>query len=45
MPALITKFLENCNFRVHLGSTLSDPFEQEIGVPQGSILSVTLFRK
>ena len=26
-----------------LSSTLSDPFEQEMGVPQGSILSVTLF--
>ena len=43
MPAFITKFLENRNFRVRLGSTLSDPFEQEMGVPQGSILSVTLF--
>ena len=43
MPAFISKFLENRNFRVRLGSTLSDPFEQEMGVPQGSILSVTLF--
>ena len=43
MPIFISKFLENRNFRVRLGSTLSDPFEQEMGVPQGSILSVTLF--
>ena len=43
MPVFISKFLENRNFRVRLGSTLSDPFEQEMGVPQGSILSVTLF--
>ena len=43
MPIFISKFLENRNFRVRLGSTLSDPFEQEMGIPQGSILSVTLF--
>ena len=43
MPVFISKFLENRNFRVRLGSTLSDPFEQEMGVPQGSILSITLF--
>ena len=43
MTVFISKFLENRNFRVRLGSTLSDPFEQEMGVPQGSILSVTLF--
>ena len=43
MPEFISKFLENRNFRVRLGSALSDSFEQEMGVPQGSILSVTLF--
>ena len=43
MPVFISKFLENRNFRVRLGSTLSDHFVQEMGVPQGSILSVTLF--
>ncbi|OOZ37989.1 hypothetical protein BOW52_09705 [Solemya elarraichensis gill symbiont] len=36
-------FLNDRNFRVRLGSTLSDTFPQEMGVPQGSILSVTLF--
>ena len=43
MPLFISQFLENRNFKVRVGSTLSDSFEQEIGVPQGSILSVTLF--
>ena len=43
MPVFISKFLDNRNFRVRLGSTFSDPFEQDMGVPQGSILSVTLF--
>ena len=28
---------------MRIGSTLSDTFEQEQGVPQGSILSPTLF--
>ena len=43
MPVFISKFLDNRNFRVRIGSTFSDYFEQEMGVPQGSILSVTLF--
>ena len=36
-------FLSNRNFCVRLGSCLSDLHEQEMGVPQGSILSITLF--
>ena len=43
MPILIKNFLDNRSFRIRLGDTLSDPKEQEMGVPQGSILSVTLF--
>ena len=43
MPMFIHNFLSNRVFRVHLGSTYSDLHEQEMGVPQGSILSVTLF--
>lgn len=43
MPVFISNFLANRNFRVRMGSYLSDAFEQEMGVPQGSILSVTLF--
>ena len=39
----ISAFLNECQFRVRVGDTLSNPHEQEMGVPQGSILSVTLF--
>ena len=39
----IEGFLQNRHFQVRLGSHLSDVFKQEMGVPQGSILSVTLF--
>ena len=31
------------NYNIRLGSTISDNFEQERGVPQGIIISVTLF--
>ena len=43
MPTFIDNFLTDRKFQVRLGSTLSDPFEQEMGVPQGSILSPLLF--
>ena len=43
MPNFISNFLTDRQFKVRVGSTLSDLFEQEMGVPQGSILSVTLF--
>ena len=43
MPIFISKFLANRTFSVRIGSTLSYMFNQEEGVPQGSILSVTLF--
>src|SRR5688572_17312369 len=43
LPNFISKFLDNRSFRVRIGSTLSDEFSQEAGVPQGSVLSVTLF--
>ena len=39
----IQNFLSNRVFRVHLGSVFSNTHEQEMGVPQGSIPSVTLF--
>ena len=39
----ISHFLENRLFRVRVGSTLSDQFNQEAGVSQGSILSVAVF--
>ena len=43
LPLFIANFLSDRQFRVRLGSTLSDCHPQEMGVPQGSILSVTLF--
>ena len=43
LPIFISQFLSDGSFKVCVGSTLSDSFEQEQGVPQGSILSVTLF--
>ena len=43
LPTFISNFLSNRQFRVRVGSTLSDVYPQEMGVPQGSILSVTLF--
>ena len=43
LPDFILNFLADREFRVRVGSTMSDLHEQEMGVPQGSILSVTLF--
>ena len=39
----IQNLLHNRPFRVCLGSVFSDIHEQEMSVPQGSILSVTLY--
>ena len=43
LPSFISNFLQDRTFRVRLGTTTSDRYEQEMGVPQGAILSVTLF--
>ena len=43
LPIFIREFLEGRSFRVRVGSTHSDPVSQEMGVPQGSILSPVLF--
>ena len=43
LPIFIQNFLEDRSFRTLIGSTYSDPKPQEVGVPQGSILSVSLF--
>jgi hypothetical protein len=43
LPNFIAQFLNNRTFSVRIGATLSDIYHQEEGVPQGSILSVTLF--
>ena len=43
LPLFIQNFLSNRRFNVRLGSCFSSPHDQEMGVPQGSVLSVTLF--
>ena len=43
LPIFIQNFLEDRSFRTLIGSTYSDPKPQKVGVPQGSILSVSLF--
>ena len=43
LPSFICNSLSDRNLKVRVGSTLSESQEQEMGVPQGSILSVTLF--
>ena len=43
LPNFTSNFLSNRSFNVRIGSTLSHTFKQEQGVPQGSILSPTLF--
>ena len=43
LPVFINNFLNERMFRVKVGTTLSTLYVQENGVPQGSVLSVTLF--
>ena len=43
LPLFIQSFLEDRTMQVRIGSTLSDLYDQEQGVPQKSILSTTLF--
>jgi ribonuclease HI len=43
MAKYIEDFLTQRTFRVKIGQSLSDEYEQEMGVPQGGVLSCTLF--
>ena len=43
LPGFLSNSLFHRNFRVHIGSSLSDLHNQEEGIPQGNILTVTLF--
>ena len=43
LPLFIEEFLSDRQFQVRLSAYYSELFDQEMGVPQGSILSVTLF--
>ena len=42
LPQYIEQFLSNRRFRVNVNNQLSNEYRQEAGVPQKSILSVTL---
>ena len=39
LPNFISNFLSDRSFDVRIGSTLSDTFEKEQGIPQGNIIS------
>jgi hypothetical protein len=43
LPIFIQNFLAHRHFRIRVKSTYSGIYGQDLGVPQGSILSVTLF--
>ena len=43
LPEFVKNFLNNRSFQVRVGNTLSDPYDQIEGVPQGSIISPLLF--
>ena len=43
LPLFLQNFLTDREFKVKVGSVQSELHNQEQGVPQGSILSVTLF--
>ena len=43
LPTFIGNFLSDRKFKVRIGNTLFDTHSQEMGVPQGSILSPVLF--
>ena len=42
LPTFIEKFLADRTMQVRVGSSLSDYYDQEQGVPQGGVLSTTL---
>lgn len=43
LPKFIEDYLTDRKFRVRVGQDMSDQFEQKMGVPQGGVLSCTLF--
>ena len=42
LPIFAQNFLSNREFKVRVGSALSESHSQEQGVPQGNILSITV---
>ena len=43
LPKFISSFLSDRSFNARIGSTLSDTYEQEQGVPQGSFFYPLLY--
>ena len=43
LPTFVEEFLADRTIQVRVGSFLSDEYDQEQGVPQGGVLSTTLF--
>jgi len=43
LPCFVEGFFKNRPFSIRLNACLSGQFGQEMGVPQGNVLSVTLF--
>ena len=43
LPTFIENFLADRTMQVQVGSSMSDYYDQEQGVPQGGVLSTTLF--
>jgi len=43
LPTFIEGFLQSRNFQVNVSSCLAQLCDQEMGIPQGSIFSATLF--
>ena len=43
LRVFVENFMRDREFNVRIGTTMSDNFIQEMGVPQGSIISPTLF--
>merc|ERR1712020_403122 len=43
LPIFVSEYLKDRKFKVRIGSTLSDEFCAEEGVPQGGVLAVTCF--
>ena len=44
LPTFIENFLADHTMQVRVGSTLSDYYDQKQSVPQGGVLSTTLFK-
>ena len=43
LPVFVENFMRDREFNVRIGTTMPDNFIQEMGIPQGSIISPTLF--